>query len=203
MSSPRQHWQQVYVEQDPTEVSWFEQVPTASLAMIEELDLPRHVPILDLGGGASGLAGELLRRGYSDVTVADISASALERAQTDLGADADKVSWIVADARTHDFGRSFALWHDRALFHFMVDVEDRRQYLEVLARSVEPNGHVIMATFGPQGPNSCSGLPVARYGAKELASVLAPTAEFVSAHIEDHRTPSGNAQQFLYAHFKT
>jgi hypothetical protein len=110
---------------------------------------------------------------------------------------------VVADVRSHDFGRRFGLWHDRAVFHFMVSAEDRRAYLATLERSIEPSGHVVMATFGPDGPTRCSGLPVARYGADALAAMIGERAELKSWHLEEHRTPSGARQQFLFAHLST
>jgi ubiquinone/menaquinone biosynthesis C-methylase UbiE len=168
--------------------------------MIEALGLPPGAPIIDVGGGASRLAEELLSRGHSDITVADISAEALERAREGF-ADADRVSWVVADVRDHDFGRRFALWHDRAVFHFMVSTADRDAYLATLRRSLEPGGHAIIATFGREGPEHCSGLPVSRYSADELAATLGDGAALESWHIEDHRTPSGASQQFLFTHF--
>ena len=200
IESATEHWQRTWSEKAVDEVSWFEATPASSLAMIEELSLPPEAAIIDLGGGASGLAGELLAHGYTQITVADISAAALEKAKARLGDRAAGIEWVVADARSHDFGRQFDLWHDRAVFHFMVDEADRRGYVETLKRSVAPGGHLIVATFGPAGPSRCSGLPVANYDAPELANALAPAAELVSSHLEAHVTPSGNTQQFLYAH---
>jgi SAM-dependent methyltransferase len=197
--SDRSHWETVYAEKEPEAVSWFEPVPRSSLEAIEALDLPREAPLIDIGAGASRLAGELVARGFSDVTAADISARSLERARAE-SADADRIRWVVADVREHDFGRRFALWHDRAVFHFMVSAADRAGYLATLERSVEPDGHVILASFGPQGPTECSGLPTARYGAEELAAVFDGVAELVSSRLEEHRTPSGAVQQFLRAH---
>jgi ubiquinone/menaquinone biosynthesis C-methylase UbiE len=194
-----EHWERTWSETAAEEVSWFEATPASSLAMIEELSLPPEAAIIDLGGGASGLAGELLAHGHTQVTVADISAAALEQAKARLGDRSPGIEWVVADARSHDFGRHFDLWHDRAVLHFMVDEPDRRGYIETLKRSLAPDGHVIVATFGPAGPTSCSGLPVARYDAAELANALAPAAELVSSHLEEHVTPSGSTQQYLYA----
>ena len=190
------HWDQVYADKEPDEVSWYEAVPRSSLAMIDALELPPDAPIVDVGGGASRLPEELLRHGYTDITVLDISVHALERAR---GAcpNADRVEWVVADVRDYDFGRRFALWHDRAVFHFMVTPEDREAYLATMRKSLQPGAHVLMATFGPDGPTRCSGLPVARYGADELAATLG--FELVSSHLQEHRTPRGESQQFLYA----
>lgn len=200
VGAEQEHWERVYAEKAAEEVSWFEPVPGASLGMIDEIDLPLDAPIVDVGGGASGLAAALVARGHSDLTVLDISAKALERARAGFP-QADRVAWIVGDVRTHDFGRRFALWHDRAVFHFMVSGEDRRAYLIALERALEPCGHAILATFGPQGPSHCSGLPVARYSAAELAAAIGDRATLVSSHLHDHRTPGGASQQFLYAHF--
>ena len=194
----RDHWERVYTDRAPGEVSWYEAVPRGSLAAIDRLELPLDAPIIDVGGGASRLAEELLARGHTDITVADISARALEHARESF-VDADRVEWVAADVRDHDFGRRFALWHDRAVFHFMVTPEDADAYLATLERSLEPGGHVVMATFGPHGPTRCSGLPVARYDADDLAATLGDKFELTSSHLEDHITPGRTVQQFLYA----
>lgn len=196
------HWQRTYAERSLEELSWTEPAPDTSLALIEEAAVPLDAAILDMGGGASRLAAGLLRRGYSDVTVADISAEALERAKVELGEAAGEVTWVEADARSHDFGRRFDLWHDRAVFHFMVAAADRDGYLAVLDRALRPGGHLILATFGPHGPSECSGLPVCRYDAEAISQALGSDFKLISSRLEDHRTPSGNAQQFLYAHLE-
>jgi predicted RNA methylase len=199
MRSDREHWERVYTEREPDAVSWFEPLPRSSLAMIDALGLPLDAPIVDVGGGASQLAAGLVRRGHTDITVVDISAKALERGRQGL-LEADRIEWVLADIRDHDFGRRFALWHDRAVFHFMVSRKDRSAYLTTLECSLEPAGHVVMATFGPAGPTRCSGLPVARYSAGALAASVGGRAGLVSSHLVQHRTPSGASQQFLYAH---
>jgi SAM-dependent methyltransferase len=199
VSGEREHWEEIYDERAPDTLSWFESVPRSSLSMVQALGMPLDAPIVDVGGGASQLAAELLSRGYLDITVADISARALERACEDFP-EADRISWVLADVRNYDFGRRFAVWHDRAVFHFMVSAEDQRAYLATLERSLEPAGHVILATFGPDGPTCCSGLPVARYSADALAVTIGDRANLVSWQLEDHRTPSGASQQFLFAH---
>lgn len=200
MTVEQGHWEAAYKGAQPERLSWFEPEPASSLAMIEGLRLPRDAPIVDVGGGASRLAEELLRRGYSDITVADISAEALRRARQGFGEE-ERVERVLADVREHDFGRRFALWHDRAVFHFMVSAGDRRAYLGTLERSLASGGHLVIATFGPEGPERCSGLPVARYSPESLAAAIGERAELESWHLEDHRTPAGARQQFLYAHF--
>ena len=175
-------------------------MPRASIAAIERLGLPLDAPIVDVGGGASRLAAELCGAGHTDITVADISARALERAQEGFP-ESDRVEWLVADVRDHDFGRRFAVWHDRAVFHFMVSQEDRDAYLATMEKSLQADGHAAIATFGPDGPTRCSGLPVDRYGPDELAATLGDRFQLVSSHLEDHRTPGGATQQFLYVDF--
>lgn len=199
LSGNRAHWERVYLLNSPEAVSWYEAEPRGSLAIIDALGLDPHAAIVDVGGGASRLAVELVGRGHSDVTVMDIAGRALEQARERLP-ESDRVSWVTADVRSHDFGRRFSLWHDRAVFHFMVEQEDRDSYLATLEGSIVPGSHLIVATFGPEAPAHCSGLPVARYSAESLAEVFHDLAELESHRYEDHLTPRGNTQQFLYAH---
>jgi SAM-dependent methyltransferase len=202
MDDSRAHWQRVYVERDSEEVSWYELVPETSLQLIQEAALPLDAAILDVGGGASKLAGHLVAAGYTDVTVADISRAALERARVHSGAAGNQITWIEADVRYHHFTHRFDLWHDRAMFHFMVDRADQNRYLTALARTLRPDGHLIIATFGPNGPTRCSGLPVARYGSDELSSILGEGFELISSRHKEHRTPGGHSQEFVYAHLR-
>ena len=201
MAFDRAHWEDSYSKKTPEELSWYEPRPQRSLELIQATGLGQNARILDVGGGASSLAAHLLGMGYTDLTVADISPAAIAHAIAELGSDAARVTWVEADVRSHDFRRRYDLWHDRAVFHFMVSVADREGYLDVLRRTLRPGGHVIMGTFGPQGPTQCSGLPVQRYGAKDLVSVLGGDFALASASLTTHRTPSGACQQFLYAHF--
>ena len=200
MALDRAHWEETYAEKEPDRVSWFQDRPVRSLDLIEAAGLERTASIIDIGGGASNLAAELLRIGYGDVTVADISAGALDRARDALGPDGPRVHWLQADVRTCDFARTFDLWHDRAVFHFMVTASDREAYLAALRRALAPAGHVVIMTFGPAGPPQCSGLPVQRYDADTLQATVGAEFRLLSSGLEAHRTPSGNEQQFLYAH---
>jgi SAM-dependent methyltransferase len=199
MTDARSHWEDSYSNKTPDEVSWYEPRPQRSVELIRATGLGHDARILDVGGGASSLAAQLLGMGYTDLTVADISPAALAHAKAELGSDAARITWIEADVRTRDFGRRYDLWHDRALFHFMVSRADREGYLDVLRRTLRPTGHLVIATFGPQGPTRCSGLPVRRYGAENLLSVLGEDFVLASARLATHRTPSGASQQFLYA----
>jgi len=194
----RDHWQKVYATKAPTEVSWYQPVPERSLALIRETGVPLDAPLLDVGGGASTLVDQLLAAGYTDLTVLDISGTALAVAQNRLGAAAARVRWVEADITRFTPERRYTLWHDRAVFHFLVEPDRRQRYLDVLGTALAPGGHLILATFGPQGPTRCSGLPVQRYSAAELDALLAPRYRLVRSEIEDHLTPAGQPQQFLY-----
>jgi SAM-dependent methyltransferase len=196
------HWEEIYSQKAPDQVSWYEPLPETSLALIEEAELPRDAAIIDVGGGTSGLAAQLIVAGYTDVTVVDISAAALRRASGELGSMSKQIEWIEADIRSVAFARRYDLWHDRAVFHFMVTAADRDRYLTVLDKTLRPGGHLILASFGPAGPTSCSGLPVARYGVDELLQAVGGKFALVSFQIQDHRTPGGRTQQFLYAHLR-
>ena len=194
----RDHWQKVYATRAPTEVSWYQPVPERSLALIRDTGVPPDAPLLDVGAGASTLVDQLLAAGYTDLTVLDISGTALATAQARLGAAAARVRWVEADITRFTPERRYALWHDRAVFHFLVEPDRRQRYLDTLGAALAPGGHLILATFGPQGPTRCSGLPVQRYAAAELDALLAPRYRLVRSEIEDHRTPAGQPQQFLY-----
>jgi SAM-dependent methyltransferase len=196
------HWERIYTEREPQALSWYEPSPRTSLELIADAVLPPSAGIVDVGGGASGLAGALLSAGYSDITVADISGAALARAREALGEASEQIAWVEADVRTHDFGRKFDLWHDRAVFHFMVESDDRNAYLAALRRALRRGGHLILATFGPDGPTTCSGLPVDRYSAAALSARVGEGFELLSSRLVEHRTPSGASQQFLYVHMR-
>jgi SAM-dependent methyltransferase len=199
MSESRKgHWERVYERKLPTEVSWYQPVPERSLELVRATGLPLTAPILDVGGGASTLVDHLLEEGFSDLSVLDIAASALARARDRLGERAARVAWIKADVTRFAPARAYALWHDRAVFHFLTEPEDRVRYLDVLRRALAPRGHLVLATFGPEGPTRCSGLPVQRYALEELSELLAPNFRLQRHLLETHRTPMGTQQQFLY-----
>ena len=197
----REHWQRVYSEKELERVSWYQDHPTHSLDLIRATGLGRDARILDVGGGASKVVDYLLDAGFTQVSVLDIAGSALAKAQRRLGASADRVEWIEADVRTFHPSHPWDLWHDRAVFHFLVDPVDRAAYHAALDRSVPEGGHVVIATFGPLGPTDCSGLEVARYSSTDLAGELGPTLQLIESRTERHRTPSGTEQEFVYGRF--
>jgi SAM-dependent methyltransferase len=194
----KEHWDNIYSPKGPREVSWYEPIPSRSLALIRATGISSRAPILDVGGGESTLVDHLLDEGYTDVSVLDITAGALERARIRLAGQADSVSWIEADILEFQPARRFSVWHDRAVLHFLRDERSRSRYLNTMRNALEPGGHVVVATFGPDGPTHCSGLEVQRYSGQSLSMLLGPSFEMRSQSLEVHHTPTGAEQQFLY-----
>ncbi|MEW5738652.1 MAG: class I SAM-dependent methyltransferase [Myxococcota bacterium] len=201
MTNPTSHWEGVYGRKRSTEVSWYRPHLESSLAFIEGSGLSKDTAIIDVGGGASTLVDDLLDRGYTNLTVLDVSAKALETAQARLGQRARRVKWLVADITHANLpDNAFDFWHDRAVFHFLQAAEERRRYVEAVHRALKPGGHVVVATFGPQGPEKCSGLAVRRYSASELHAEFGDEFDQVGDLTEVHHTPSGAEQQFVYCY---
>jgi SAM-dependent methyltransferase len=175
MPKSQEPWQRVYSQREPATLSWREPQPSASLALIEEAGLPPQAAILDAGGGTSNLASELLRRGYRDVTVADISPMALSHARAGLTQDAT-ARFVLADLREHRFARQYDLWHDRAVFHFMVTQHDRDRYLATLAGTLRPDGHLILATFGTRDRPAAANCPSTATAPEHSRSSSAPSS---------------------------
>ena len=195
----REHWNDVYRSRPDSALSWHQDEPAVSLAIIDGLTPAPRVAI-DVGGGQSTLAGALVERGLERVVVIDVAAAALERGRARLGEAAGAVEWIVGDVTGPEVELpEVDLWHDRAVFHFLTGEAERRRYLERAAASVRRGGWLVVATFGPDAPPQCSGLPVRRYDAAALAEAFAPAFDLVSSRGEEHRTPWGRAQPFVYA----
>jgi SAM-dependent methyltransferase len=198
---PKSHWDEVYRTRRPTEVSWYRPHLDLSLELIEQAAPGRDACIIDVGAGESTLVDDLLARGYRNVHVFDVSPTALDVARMRLGRDAGRVHWLLGDVRTFDFGpHRYDVWHDRAVFHFLTDAGDRVAYVRQVARSVKPGGHVIVATFGPEGPAKCSGLDVVRYDAEALHDEFGAAFRLVAHRSELHETPGGVVQQFTYCY---
>lgn len=192
------HWDAAYAA-GVTSRSWYHERPQVSLDLLSAAGVGPADSVVDVGGGASPLADSLLSKGFTDVTVVDISAVGLQCARDRLGADADRVTWICADIRSWQPGRRFRAWHDRAVFHFLVEPGDQETYLRTLDASAEI---AIFGTFGPDGPQTCSGLPVARYSAADLGARIGPQWTLISARREEHQTPAGAMQPFTWAAFR-
>ena len=197
----RAHWQAIYAIKGEHGVSWFQDCPEPSLTLIQEIGSSSS-GIIDMGGGASRLVDGLLRSGFRDLTVLDLSSSALAAAQVRLRGAAEQVRWIVADATGWTPARSYDIWHDRATFHFLVAEDDRAAYLARLGSALRPGGHAIFATFAPDGPERCSGLPVMRYDSQRLGQALGPRFRSVSTLRHEHVTPWGSRQAFQYSVFR-
>jgi hypothetical protein len=196
MSPRRRHWDRRYADAGATGVSWYQPTPRMSLALIDRLGVPRAAPIIDVGGGASVLVDELVARNHTDVSVLDVSAKALAIARLRVG-NAASVHWLCEDILTWQPERHYALWHDRAVFHFLIEPEERANYLHAMRQGIGTGGALIMATFASDGPTSCSGLPVARYGAGELHELLDGFTLLASTR-EEHITPGGVVQPFTW-----
>ena len=193
------HWDEVYRAKAETDVSWFQARPERSLALIEGAAPDRAIPILDVGGGASLLVDELLKVGYSNLTVLDISATALDRPKARLGLRAAQVKWVAADITNWVPERTWQLWHDRAVFHFLTDTASQNAYIEKMELATPPGATIILATFALDGPERCSGLPVQRYSADTLATRLGSHFQLVGQELETHLTPKGDRQKFQYS----
>jgi 2-polyprenyl-3-methyl-5-hydroxy-6-metoxy-1,4-benzoquinol methylase len=196
---PRTHWETIYRTKDVHEVSWFQSEARRSLDLIKRICPDRSAPIIDVGAGASVLVDNLLDDGYRDLTVLDLSEAALGVSRDRLGVDSAKVKWMRADVLRVQFGGgAYVVWHDRAVFHFLTEAADRQAYVEQVRRTVKPGGYVLVATFAEDGPEYCSGLPVVRYSADGLHSEFGTDFQLIRSEHEDHRTPGGAEQSFLY-----
>ena len=193
------HWERVYETKAATEVSWFQTQADVSRELIESAAPDRGVAIIDVGGGASVLVDDLLTAGYARLTVLDISRAALDQARARLGARAETVTWLDADALTAPLPPSaFDVWHDRAVFHFLTDAADRRQYVEQVRHALKPGGVIVIGTFAEDGPLKCSGLDVARYSAEQLVAELGAGFTMVTSRRHEHTTPWGATQAFTF-----
>lgn len=197
-----EHWANVWATKRPAEVSWFEETSATSLATIRRLLPDRTARIVDIGGGASRLVDVLLAAGYAEVTVLDIAGSALGASRARLGDQAMRVEWVVGDALSFWPSRPFALWHDRAMFHFLTDDADIGLYRAALTRSVPTDGWAVVATFAPDGPQRCSNLEVRRHDGPSVAAALAPAVRLVEEFRTVHVTPWGAEQRFAWSVLK-
>lgn len=206
MSSERpaaDHWRRTYEASRTDRLGWYRPRLDASLRLIESLQLTPAARIIDVGGGASTLVDDLLAAGHTDVTVLDLAPAALQTARDRLGAAAARVRWLQGDVLTTDLGPTpFDLWHDRAVFHFLVDPADRRRYMEVVRATLAAGGHVVIGTFAPAAPPRCSGLPVARYTAESLGAAFGDGFRVQQTTHEAHTTPGGTDQPYTYCLFR-
>ena len=199
---PRKHWESVYSARRATDVSWYQREATLSRELIRKVAPDRSAAILDVGGGASTLVDSLIADGYSNLTVLDIAANALDTARARLGAAAARVRWMTGDVLDPDIAdHTIDVWHDRAVFHFLLSAEDRHRYVDQVRRTLRRDGHVIIATFAEDGPERCSGLPVARYDAAQMQAELGSDFQLLDSIREEHVTPAEKRQSFRYCLF--
>jgi len=195
------HWEKIYKTKEPEAVSWYRAHLETSVALIERAAHSRAASIIDIGAGESTLVDDLIARGYENITVLDISQTALDVTKKRLGALAERVNWIVGDITQLELAPlAYDVWHDRAVFHFLTSIEQRVAYVRNVAKAVRTGGHVIVSTFGPEGPTKCSGLEVSRYDAESLHGEFGPRFHLVESSKELHNTPFGTTQQFLYCY---
>jgi len=201
MTDRQAHWQTVYATKGDDRVSWFEEMPALSIRLIEQATAKRGSAI-DIGGGASRLPGALLDLGFDDVASLDLSGEGLKIARERLGERASRVRSIVADITRWSPDREYDVWHDRAAFHFLTDATDQARYAAALRAGLAPGGIAIIATFAPDGPERCSGLPVARHDGKSLSAIFGEGVTLLSEHRHDHLTPAGAIQRFQFSTFR-
>lgn len=195
------HWDKIYTEKAPDQVSWYRPHLEASLALIEQAGATPSASIFDVGAGESTLVDDLLARGYSNLTVLDISQAAIEVSKKRLGDAAGRIRWQVADITQAELEpAAYDVWHDRAVFHFLTAPDDRKAYVRQVVRAVRRGGHVIISAFGPEGPTKCSGLDVVRYDTESLHAEFGANFRLISSSRQLHETPFGTTQQFLYCH---
>jgi SAM-dependent methyltransferase len=196
-----EHWQRIYSTKGEQDTSWFEAVPSVSLRLMEAAGLTPDTCVVDIGGGESHLVDVLAGRGMTCLAVLDVSSTALEHARVRLGNVARVPTWIAADVTGNWSLKPMDIWHDRAVFHFLTNASDRARYIQHLRDTLKPDGSAIIATFALDGPEKCSGLPVARYSPETLAAELAEAFRLMESVPHTHMTPWGTAQSFQYSRF--
>jgi 2-polyprenyl-3-methyl-5-hydroxy-6-metoxy-1,4-benzoquinol methylase len=197
----KDHWERVYQKQSPAEVGWYQAYPEGSLELFNNASMGTGCRIIDVGGGTSRLSEHLLDRGYQNLTVLDISGNSIEKAKSQLGEKSSSITWIEADVTKYSFNEQYEIWHDRAVFHFLTEAEERKGYINSLNQALKLNGHLIIATFNLDAPPKCSGLSVVRYSPETLQKELGDNFNLVESFLENHMTPSGVSQNFIFCRF--
>lgn len=202
MEDKKGHWEKIYTTKKAGEVSWYQKIPETSLTLVSDFKLNKNARIIDVGGGDSSFVDHLLAEGFTNISILDISASALERAKERLGKKAEKVTWIEADVTEFNPPQKYDLWHDRAAFHFLTDPEQIENYLKNLTSAVKKGGYVVMGTFSEKGPEKCSGIVIKQYSLHEMSQLLQENFETLQCDNVDHITPTGAIQNFTFCSFR-
>ena len=199
--SQKEHWENVFATKQETEVSWYQKSPKTFLDFISKLNLSKDAKIIDIGGGDSYLVDALLKQGFTNITLLDISAKAIERIKDRLGAKADLVTFIVSDILDFNPSETYDFWHDRASFHFQTDARQIEKYAHIVSKAVAQNGHMVIGTFSENGPKKCSGLDITQYNEAKMTMVFETHFDLMSCFIEDHITPFDTIQNFIFCDF--
>ncbi|WP_303920221.1 trans-aconitate 2-methyltransferase [Draconibacterium sediminis] len=198
----KKHWEEIYKSKNTAEVSWFQASPTTSLQFVKEFNLPLSARIIDVGGGDSFMVDRLLEMGYWNITVLDISETAIQKAQQRLGEKADTVTWIVADAAGFQPTETYDFWHDRAAFHFLTEKQEISNYVDTIRSYVKPGGYLVLGTFSEQGPTKCSGIEIKQYSENTMTSLLTDFFNKIRCISVDHKTPFNTLQNFIFCSFR-
>jgi 2-polyprenyl-3-methyl-5-hydroxy-6-metoxy-1,4-benzoquinol methylase len=196
------HWEKIYNTKVLNEVSWYQPIPKTSLDFLEEFKIDKNAKIIDIGGGDSFFVDHLLQRGYTDITVLDISEASLERAKARLGSNASKVKWIITDAAKFKPNEQYDFWHDRAAFHFLTEETEIDSYIDTIQKSIKLNGVLVIGTFSEQGPKKCSGIEIKQYSEVSMTERLKKWFEKIRCFTVDHQTPFNTIQNFIFCSFK-
>lgn len=198
----KRHWENIYQTKQLSEVSWYEPTPETSLDFVKQFNVPKTAKIIDVGGGDSFFVDHLLDLGYSDISVLDISPSAIEKAKQRLGEKAKYVKWIVTDVATFRPTENYDFWHDRAAFHFLTDENEISRYLETAQKNINQTGILVIGTFSEQGPKKCSGIEIKQYSESSMTERLKNLFEKIKCITIDHKTPFGTVQNFVFCSFR-
>ena len=197
----KKHWENIYQTKKSNDMSWFQENPKTSLKLIVETNLGKKAKIIDVGAGDSKIVDNLLAFGFRNITVLDISSNSLERAKKRLGSKADDVKWIVSDLRKFETDDRYDIWHDRAVLHFLTTKEDINKYASVVRRFLKPKGYLIISTFSLNGPKRCSELDIKQYSEGSMRQLFSDF-EYMKSFEEEHKTPWGTNQIFIYSIFR-
>lgn len=198
----KKHWENIYQTKQLHEVSWYQPTPETSLQYFEYFDVPKTAKIIDIGGGDSFLVDHLLDLGYENITVLDISSTAIERAKQRLGDRAEKVTWIVSDIVKYETAEQYDFWHDRAAFHFLTDEHEIANYIKTAHRHINTNGFLVMGTFSEQGPKKCSGIDIKQYSEITMPERFRDFFEKIACQTVEHKTPFNTVQNFVFCSFR-
>lgn len=202
MNASKEHWEKIYNTKEEKDFSWFQPYPKTSIEFIKLFSLPKNARIIDIGGGDSHLVDALIELGYTNIHVLDISAKAIERARQRLGEQAKIVNWIVSDVTEFESGIQFDFWHDRAAFHFLTSEDQICKYLDIVRKSLSPDGYLVLGTFSEKGPEKCSGLEIKQYSEKSMSSLFEKEFKRIKCIEENHSTPFNTIQNFVFCSFQ-